>query len=124
VYNFYQPLNKDIHKRNTILIPTKFVNDTVSMFTDENQNDGELPTPFPVYRPTEDIFLYLVHVAFQVCSVSGHKGVKLSSIYGVLCEWRKEMDTKYMGLGSTLHQIIMINKINRERGCSMNATPA
>ena len=89
VYNFYQPLNKGISERNTMLIPTQLVHTTVAKFTDENQDDEELFTPFSVYRPGEDIFLSLVHVALKVRGdiekISGHKGMSVSEEEAVAC---------------------------------------
>ena len=81
-FHFFQPLNVDPSKRQTLLIPTQYQSHAVSRLAHENEFDGE-DISIPSYQPEQDdIFLSLVHVALKIrgdlLAKPGHKGLSVS----------------------------------------------
>eukprot|EP00112_Aurelia_sp_Birch-Aquarium-sp1_P026470 Seg940.1 transcript_id=Seg940.1/GoldUCD/mRNA.D3Y31 product="hypothetical protein" protein_id=Seg940.1/GoldUCD/D3Y31 len=81
-FHFFQPLNVDPSKRQTLLIPTQYQSHAVSQLAHENEFDAE-DISIPSYQPEQDdIFLSLVHVALKIrgdiLAKPGHKGLSVS----------------------------------------------
>lgn len=76
-FNFFQPLDRCITERKTVLIPTKCQSAPVMQIEQDTQKDVDILT-IPKYEPQDDIFLSLVHVALKVRSdmleTPGHHG--------------------------------------------------
>ena len=64
LFNFFQPLDRCISERKTLLIPTNF--NSPAILKSEETQESEENILFPKYEPDEDIFLSLVHVALKV----------------------------------------------------------
>ena len=60
-----QPLERSPSERLSLLIPTKYANIAVSKLANESADTDDLLT-MPTYKPHEDIFLSLVHVALKI----------------------------------------------------------
>ena len=82
VFDFYQPLDRWISERKTVLIPTKYQPTAVLQMQADDKQESEEKLAFPKYEPSDDIFLLLVNVALKVrgdmMETPGHRGFSVS----------------------------------------------
>ncbi len=88
IFNFFQPLDRCISERKTVLIPTEYQPTSVLQMEVDTQ-ESEEKLAFPKYEPQDDIFLSLVHVALKVrgdiMETPGHKGFSVSEEDAIAC---------------------------------------
>ena len=84
----FQPLDRCVKERKTVLIPTKCQPTAVIQLKVDKQEEVE-DLVFPEYEPQVDIFLSLVHVALKVRSdmlqTLGHKGFSVNDDDAIAC---------------------------------------
>ena len=78
IYQFHQPLDRDISDRHMLLIPTKFKHTLSAAATQVDSDEFLMPT----YQPNNSEFHSIVHAALQIrkdlTNTPGHKGLKVS----------------------------------------------
>ena len=61
-----QSLERGPFEHHTLLIPSKLTNVAVSRLVSETSAETDSSLTVPIYEPTEDIFLSLVHIALKI----------------------------------------------------------
>ena len=85
VFDVFQPLDRSVSARKTMLIPRKYQHIVILQMKDNDENDDTLPQ----YVPQDHIFLSLVHVALKIrgdmMETPGHKGFSVSEDGAIPC---------------------------------------
>ena len=89
VFYFYQPLDRCISERKTVLIHTKYKPTAVLQMQAEDKQEREEKLAFPKYEPNDDSFLSLVNVVLKcrgdMMETPGHRGLTVSEEDAISC---------------------------------------
>ena len=83
LFEFVQPLERDKHEREPILVPYKYCHQVLAgKFYDSSVEDKDEMLTMPTFKPEEDDFLSMIHIALklrrEIVDTPGHKGFEVS----------------------------------------------